>query len=256
MKKTLVVILVILCGTAPLAHAARPAIDTLTLSDGTVLRGHATELKPGDHVELVLLDGRVQTVAWNEIVASDGPSFPFDPAAAFLAPGPGRVPLEVDSSVAARIGVHPQPDLGGPCIPVCASTPCTLYVAPGDLRLDVSGEGVVAYATEVVVPASGARISLKPGNAAESAAGTRLIIASIPLTIAGAVLAGVGSTMGHEPSFSGTKLSYSDNRAPMEGVGGAMVGVGVGALVSGIVLVARSHSGSESLQPLDGQIHF
>jgi hypothetical protein len=256
MKKTFAAILVILCCTAPLAHASGPSIDTLTLSDGTVLRGHATELKPGDHVELVLLDGRVQTVAWSEIVASDGPSFPFDPVAPFLSPGPGRVPLKIDSSIDARIGVHPQPDLGGPCVTVCGTTPCTIYVAPGDLRLDVSGAGVVPYSTEVVVPASGARMHLSPGNAAENAAGVRLIIASIPLTIAGGVLAGVGSTFGHQPSFSGTKVTYADDRAPMEGIGGAMVGVGVGALVSGIVLVAKGHSGTETMQSLDGQFHF
>jgi hypothetical protein len=241
--KTIIAVLMLLLGSA--AHAS--GLDVITLADGTIFRGNVTELKPGDHVVVVLLDGRSQSIAWSDITSSVGPSFPCDPAAEYLTPAPGRVPLEVDSTVPSSIAVARGPEM----IPVCATTPCTIYVS-GDVALSATGDRIDPCPINVSVPPAGGRVLLHPASLAKRSSGVALLIAGATMSIAGAALAGVGTSFNHEPTYSGGKMGYEDNSAPMEAIGGTIAGVGVGALVSGIVLLATNHASSD-LQP---GIHF
>ena len=49
--------------------------DVLTLRDGTLLRGHVTELHPLQRVILVLRTGESRTIEWADIASATGPSF-------------------------------------------------------------------------------------------------------------------------------------------------------------------------------------
>jgi hypothetical protein len=224
-------------------------LDVITLADGTILRGHVTTLKPGDRVELVLLDGRTQAIAWNEMTSSVGPSFPCD--LPYVTPGPGRVALQVDSSVPAHISVSQWPEQ----VPVCGTTPCTIFVPPGEVSLSASGAEIDPCPINLTVPQVGGKVTLHPASPRRRSSGVALLIAGTTLGLVGATIAGVGTTMDHEPNFSGTKVSYQDDSVPMEAIGGTIAGFGVGALVSGIVLLATNHASSE-VSSFDGAIHF
>ena len=84
------------------AYAAESgADDVVVLTDGTMLRGHVAEMKPGEMVTLVLHTGQTRVIAWSQIRSTSGPSFPSENASVeehddnYLAPGPGKVPVRV-----------------------------------------------------------------------------------------------------------------------------------------------------------------
>src|SRR6185312_14358276 len=135
---------------------------------------HVSELRPGKSATIVLLDGRTRTLSWSEIAKSEGPSFPDAKPAATeeddrinpLEPGPGRVPLVVESAGAQQsISLHfaGAIRINGWGVSVTAricDTPCTMYLAPGAYVLQSEADGVVAARTPVTVSATGARVTL------------------------------------------------------------------------------------------------
>jgi hypothetical protein len=245
-----ITMLLLLLGSITFTSVARAGeLDVITLADGTILRGHVTQLKPGDHVELVLLDGRTESIAWSEMTSSVGPSFPCD--LPYLNPGPGRVPLQVESPDPLRVSVIGLVDQ----VPVCSTTPCTIYVPPGSVSLSAAGDQTDPCPFNVMVPPNGGRVTLHPASMRKRGTGVALLIAGTALGIGGAAIAGVGSTMTHDPTLPGNKASYEDNSTPMYAMGGTLAAAGVGALISGIVLLSTNHASSE-LTSFDGSIHF
>jgi hypothetical protein len=252
--------------------------DVVTLRDGTILRGHVTELKPNDHVELVLLDGRTETVQWVDIAKSEGPAFPLvkhNPAERFLQPSPGRVPLLIESRRPLTVGVLRSPAIGQSSLTidedgdvsqltvdyqarggvvVCTATPCHIYARPGPLKLQASGEDVVSYSSELTVPPNGARVKLRSPSAHQMRLGLALFSGSISLLVGGGVLVGLGAATGR--SFDPATTAQTDNSSLYYGLGGAALGVGGVMLIAGVVLDASSRRGIDSVTPLDGALHF
>jgi hypothetical protein len=258
--------------------------DVLTLRDGTILRGHVTEMRPGDHVEIVLLDGRSQVVPWAQLAASEGPSFPLvraNPAARFVQPSPGRVPVVVESERASiTVGVlAARPLIGQDTttvddgaeiaqwtesyqsrngIVVCPATPCRIFARPGELMLQVSGEGVLSYGTQVTIPPAGARLTMRAPSLAARRAGSTLIWLAPGTLISGAVMLALAATFGGDSASPGSPAAAQANSMSTTyyALGGALMGVGVGVLVAGIVLWARNRTGVASLTPLSEGIRF
>ena len=252
--------------------------DVVTLRDGTVLRGHVTELKPNDHVEIVLLDGRTQSVAWGDLASTRGPSFPAlarkNLAAKYLQPSPGRVPVELDAPrTPVSVGVmRAHPAIGQEAmtfdqdgdvsqltmdwqsrhgVVVCAATPCRIYARPGALDLQVSGQNILAYTAELAVPDAGAHVQLRAPNAAQRRTGALLTMSSLSAIVAGGVFMGLGA------AFDNTTPSRHDSSTALYyGLGGAVVGVGAVMAVTGIILWARNRRGIASVTPLGGGIRF
>jgi hypothetical protein len=249
--------------------------DVVTLRDGTILRGHVTELKPGDHVELVLLDGRTQTIQWSEIAASAGPSFPVskpNPAARFLAPAPDRVPVQIASTgKPLTIGVlQTRPAIGQESatfddgvnvsqlttnyqssrgVVVCTTTPCQIYAHPGLLKLQPSGEDVLSYSSELSVPNDGVRVTLRAPSVRNAALTRNLLILSLPGVIAGATLLGMA------PAYA-DKVFPAATSPALYGTGAVALSAGVGLGIAGLVTLLRNRSGIDSVEPLTGTIHF
>ena len=253
--------------------------DVVTLRDGTILRGHVTELRPNDHVEIVLLDGRTQIVQWGDLAASSGPSFPAaarrNLAQRYLQPSPGRVPIELDAPrTPVSVGVmRAYPAIGQEAmtldqdgdvsqltmdyqsrngVVVCSATPCRIYARPGALDLQVSGQNVLSYTAQLSVPEAGAHVRLRAPNAAQRRTGTLLTMNSLGALVAGGVLMGLGAAFDSGPASSHTH----DSSSLYYGLGGAVMGVGAVMAVTGIILWARNRRGIDSVAPLADGVRF
>ncbi|HZS39613.1 MAG TPA: hypothetical protein VFF06_22430 [Polyangia bacterium] len=249
--------------------------DVIELRDGTILRGRVTELRPGDHVEIVLLDGRSQMVQWGEIVSSVGPSFPQQRrqlADRYLQPSPGREPVIVESTgpsltvgvltLRPMIGQETQTTDDGvnleqltmdwqsrSGIVVCTATPCRIYAPPGELMIQSSGPGILGSTVGVTVEPGGVRVKLRaPTVLARRHAGA-LFGASLAGVVGGPILLGLGAAFSADRATTGDANIYY-------GLGGALLGVGAILAVTGIVLLAINRPGIASIEPLNGTVHF
>jgi hypothetical protein len=230
--------------------------DVIVTTDGSILRGHVSELRPGKSATIVLLDGRTRTLAWNEIARSDGPSFPsaapppaddLDP----LRPGPGRVPLVVESAgkaqdlslVADGIKVN---GFGLSLSARVCRTPCTLYLQPGLYTLLSEGGGLVSARTEVNVGARGGRLRLKAVSSSGRVAG--IVLTSLG---AAAILAGASTMLvvPFDEDIVTTDISIGEQASfdprPLYIGGGIAMGVGAAMIVTGAVLIAKAKGGAQ-----------
>ncbi len=252
--------------------------DVIALRDGTILRGRVAEMRPGDHVEIVLLDGRTQTVPWSEIVSSAGPSFPQaqarqQAADRWLKPSLGREPVIVESTgKSMAVGVlQSRPMIGQESetfsdgglnieqlttdwqsrsgMIVCTSTPCQLYARPGELQIQTSGQGILSSTAEVTVAPGGLRVKMRAPTVAGRHLGGVLLGASLAGLITGPLLFGMGA------AFSGDKFSQ-DAVTINYALGGIFLGAGVITAVPGIILLVLNRPGVASIEPLSGAIHF
>ncbi len=266
--------------------ASSSAEDVITLRDGTILRGHVTTLKPGVQLELVLLDGRTETIAWSDVLSSVGPSFPeapHRPGEKFLQPAPGRVPVVLEAPRPVAVGVlSSRPRIGQDTVTVdngvgvaqwttnyqsaqgavvCAVTPCRIWAQPGALRLQISGDDVLSYAPDVDVPPGGLAIALRAPSATQRRTGTMLMTLGVGGALAGAITMGVGAAvadgrMSVPDIGGGTRTIGGDDRPVFYGLGGALLGAGVISLVTGAVLFARNQLGVESIRPIANGFSF
>jgi hypothetical protein len=246
------------------------ADDVLQLRDGTLLRGQIAERRPDGTTVIVLLTGEVRTIPGEEIASAStvplapppppAPPAPVSPAASFLTtssfdeieqalrtPGPGRVPLRVESvgreqSVGIALGRVAQPGLPAPMATtlyreVC-QTPCTLHVRPGAFALWTGGNGVASITTQVRVPHDGTRVIMRAPSAAVWKT------APYVAAVGGAMMMTGGMILG----MSLTETFRSDL-----GVGLGITGLAVGgvAAITGLVLLSKNPWGILRQQRLE-----
>jgi hypothetical protein len=252
------------------AARAQQAFDAVTLHDGSLLQGHVSEIKPGVQITLVLLDGQARTIAWADIAESRGPSFanPAPPPPpqmpvqagyeAYLQPGPGRVPLQIESvGPQMQVGVPEATGTGWVGNHVVSITlsrrlcdaPCTLYVPSGaSFPITTSGPGLRTATTDVDVPAGGASVRMRAPTLAKAFGAVVLLAVGAVGIGSGGALVAVGQRH-QEIDHNSFKLVDAPNQGEIDG-GGAMIGIGIPALAGGIALLALNRSGVESSQPL------
>ncbi len=234
------------------AYAAeRGADDVVVLNDGTMLRGHVAEMKPGEMVTLVLHTGQTRVIAWSQIRSTSGPSFPSESATVderddnYLAPGPGKVPVRVESTGKRQdVGVVEGAISAGYLSigygrEVCR-TPCTMYVRPGELTLHTSGPGLVAHNEALSIPPGGLAVRVRAASAWGRFGGVMLISLGAAAILTGAIM------MGLAPVMSSTN---GDDTNTLIG-GGATLGAGALLTSGGIVLLVKNRSGVAEEQPL------
>ena len=243
--------------------------DVVTLRDGTILRGHVTLLKPNDHLEIVLLDGRTQSVQWSLIAASVGPSFPAPktrPAERFLKPAPGRARVIVESTGRSlTVGVlSMRPAIGQDSatisdgvsidqftadyqsrkgVVVCVATPCQIFARPGPLTLQTSGLGLLASSSEVIVPPEGVRVRVRAPQASDRRAAVLFGAWSLATVLTGGIVAATGAGF-TDPIFGSTGRD-------MYIAGGAVAAIGIGLGVAALVYWRRGRTGIESVEPAE-----
>jgi hypothetical protein len=241
-------------------------LDSVALRDGTILRGHVTVMHPQVDLTIALLDGTSRTIAWADIRATDGPAFAFAAGPAPVPPpmpppppsapvendlrdpGPGRVPIVLDS-IGARLAlgtfndvVHWSSRTPMPHQEVCFS-PCTLYVRPGLFPLYIGGDGIVPGIARLDVPASGMRVHLRSPR---TAAMVGLLVGTV-----GSILSSVaGIEMVVFAPRDAVTHRYDDG---WRNAGYTFIGLGVVALVANLVgigfAVRQGVASSEPLAP-------
>ncbi len=191
-------------GTSAIAQTAPPQDvpqDVLQLTDGTTLRGRVLELRLFQDATIRLEDGTIRTVAWSAIASGSAdiwnlhaaanwraavapaapPSVPAPMVAPpwgpddLLRPGPGRVPLRVESDGAPQnvgIGVWGR---RREALAVVCTTPCTMYVFPGIFPLYTGGPNVRPTVQPVMVTGAGVTVLAHAGSPMNRALGVAMI---------------------------------------------------------------------------------
>jgi hypothetical protein len=227
---------------------------TLVLRDGTTVRGRVTELRRGQFVNLMVASGGARTIAWDDIASSTGFALTLDATPAPvtsgvtwpLIPRPGAVSLRIESLGQPQIvgipnGTTPDFDSdGNPYMrtvfsDVC-TTPCVLYFPPGPLQFQTSGDRVAASINSITLPPTGATVAMRSPSDHRtlvvifSALGGAILVAGISMFALGAA----------SPGGSGGTYEF---------LGGSMGGVGLVALVAGLVYTIVNRGGPAAIMP-------
>ena len=211
------------------------AVDTLTLRDGSIIRGTVAEVFQGRHVTIVSAAGKRHTIAWAQVadIRYGGQTAVADPVA-----GPGRPHMHIETTRPVRLfevsgqvfnagprwGHYPQAQQARP---VCR--------APCDRVIDGSAGQSFYFGGEGITPSRRFTLDEHDGP----------LLARVKPGRAGVLVGGVLFTsLSIAPLLTGTLfLSLSQHRAPdgshgTRDAGIALSVVGASTLITGILMIA------------------
>jgi len=211
------------------------SVDTLTLRDGSIIRGTVAEVFQGRHVAIVSAAGQRHTIAWAQVadIRYGGQTAVAEPVA-----GPGRPHMHIETTRPVRLfevsgqvfnagprwGHYPQAQQARP---VCR--------APCDRIIDGSAGQSFYFGGEGVTPSRRFTLDEHDGP----------LLARVKPGRAGVLVGGVMFTsLSIAPLLTGTLfLSLSQHQAPdgshsTRDAGIVLTAVGASALLSGIVMIA------------------
>lgn len=211
------------------------AVDSLTLRDGSVIRGTVAEVFQGRQVTIVSAAGQRHTIAWAQVadIRYGGQTVAPEPVA-----GPGRPHMHIETTRPVRLfevsgqvfnagprwGHYPQAQQARP---VCRA-PCDRVVdGSAGQSFYFGGEGVTPSRRFTLDEHDGPLLArVKPGRAGVLVGGVLLTSLSIAPLLTGTLF-----------------LSLSQHRAPdgshsTRDAGIVLSAVGASTLISGIVMIA------------------
>jgi hypothetical protein len=233
--------------------------DVIYLKNGGLLRGTLIDVIPNSHARMQLETGEIATVQWSEINRIDHANAAQVEAPPTPQPSAPPAPAAPTKKVLVHIETTAQDlfllaDTGHAWERVCAA-PCDKWMS-ADLNYKLAGPSTRQSKPFFLQGENGDRVVLEV-NAASSGVFTigvvGIVIGSISLSIGSLVyLVGLAEnaatscalTAGTSTSASGS-CSTNDGKGA-EGVGGAMMLVGLVGLVGGIVAVATNGHSSET----------
>ena len=242
------------------AKAARAGEDTITLKDGSVLRGTLTEIAKGDHVSLLLSTAQTARVRWDAIVKVERagvaidlvnvqPTVPPQPAAVSATPAPpaekneGSVRVHIDATRDVELEV----DAGGTLNwEVVCTSPCDRELPLGRVyRLNGSGMRKTTAFMLQGKPGSSVSLEVDHGTTAGYVGGIVMTSIGSPVVFVGLMITLVGAAAGSNSLIDGGAILKA---------GLITTGVGAGLMIPGIVLIAnnskttlKQHEGGRSL---------
>lgn len=172
------------------AHAEVP-LDTVETVDGGLVRGSVAEKIPGDHVTIVLPDGRIRVVPWivvsRVVLASEEPPPP--PPKKVLFEGPTAI-VHIDADKPVVMDRKPQ---GGETWIFACEAPCDVPMPIGDLYRIV-GSGVMSTSNFKLTAQPGERhvVHVKTASKSRYEWGRNLAFVGFFFDFYGALLAGAG----------------------------------------------------------------
>ncbi|MBL9100103.1 MAG: hypothetical protein JNL82_04040 [Myxococcales bacterium] len=217
-----------------------PAVDTVLLHGGGLIRGTVAEAFPGRHVVIVSAAGMQHTIAWDQVldVRYGGAA---GPTAGAPAQGPGRPRLHIELTRPATVRLYEM--TGTIVVPagsawtangaggaVAARPVC---MAPCDEVIDGSGGQSFFFGGDRMMPSRKFTLRehdgdmtavVRPGRMGVWVGGLLLTSTGLAPLLAGAVFVAV-------PRSS----SSSSNLRP---TGAVLLGVGAGMLISGALMLA------------------
>jgi hypothetical protein len=226
--------------TAPAASSPAPSSpggDVIELKTGGLLRGTLIDAIPNGHARIQLVTGEVATVPWQDIARIDRGSVAAPPApAAPAAPTDATVYVHIEGSDAAQLqrdtGDHRHWDS------VC-SAPCDQQVSLND-TYRISGAGIRNSAPFTLSVHGGQRevLTVDEGSKAGFVLGiVGVSVGSFAATI-GLLVVLVSSAV--DAIGDGTSSSSRNDSGNGEAIGWTITGVGLAALVGGIVAIATN----------------
>jgi len=233
-------------------QATRSNEDTVTLKDGSVLRGTLTEIAKGAHISLLLSTSQTARVRWDAIVKVERGGVPIDlaaisPNAVPVTPTPvvtapkipsGTVRVHIEAS---REDLELEMDTGGAMNwEVVCTAPCDRDLPLGHVYR-INGSGVRKSKPFSLQAAAGSYVTLTVdhGTTAGFVGGIVLTSLGSPVVFVGALITLVGASL--DSKYSTDVL----------GIGLVTTGIGAAVMVPGIVLVANN-SGTSVKQGGEG----
>jgi hypothetical protein len=243
----------------PVADATMPtavAADTVTLRDGGVIRGTIAESFPGRHVVIVSAGGQRYTFEWDLVadVRYGSQAGGAGPSAQTVGPGRPRLHIELSREATVRlyeltgtIMVQSGTAMGASPGPVMAARP--VCMAPCDKVIDASGGQSFFFGGDRVMPSR--RFTLvehdgdmtavvKPGRSGVFFGGVMFASLGLAPLLSGAVFLGIQRPM--------TGSSTSN----LHRTGGALLAVGTGLMVSGILMMVFGRTRVELYRKVTG----
>jgi hypothetical protein len=232
--------------------------DVVTVNDGSVWRGHITEMIAGDHVTIQMASGQQARIRWDAIARVDRAGSAPAAAAAGAPPSSATEPapagpnvrLHIDAEVGVRLErVLPRGTRGGRYKTVCYS-PCDQEVPAGD-TYRISGSGVRGSSPfKIQATQPDELVVLSVDDASTSG-----FVGGIVLTSLGGIAMLVGGTLLLVGTTGGDVLSSAERRGFT--TAGAVTGIGgLAMFLPGVALLSSSSTRVQRAPPPPGQPTF
>jgi hypothetical protein len=238
----------------PADMSVTTGLDTVTLRDGGVIRGTIAESFPGRHVTIVSAAGQSHTIEWERVADVNYGGVAAVPVA--IPPpmvGPGRPRLHIELSREATVRLY---ELTGTIVvasggwgstsSASASQARPVCIAPCDKVIDGTGGQSFFFGGDRITPSRRFTLQahdgemtavVKPGRVGVFIGGAMLTTLSLAPLLSGAVFVGFRSS------------SSSSN---LQRTGAALVGVGAGFLISGIIMLVAGRTRVELYKRVTG----
>ncbi len=244
-------------------------VDSVHLRNGTLYRGHVSEIVPGDHVTIKTESGETKRVAWAEVervIVAPTPIPPMADAPAD-APAPPMVGPKARVHVTSprRVLLYRRPAGSASWVQACQS-PCDMDLPTGDsyritgngvpqskeFRLEVGPSGFVDL---VVDPPNHGGMVL--GGIVAGGGGMTFLVGSL-MALVGASNAGLDCTHYYntQGQYFSSQAECDKTKSDGPGVRDAgLVALGVGAAVTGLGLLVFFNSATTDVDQHGGHAH-
>ena len=219
--------------------------DTVYLKGGGMIRGHLVEVIPNDHATIALPTGQTAIVEWSRIDRIEQqqapPNVVVQNAPAPATPkGSAWVHIETDREIV----LEGSPPEGGWAV-VC-NAPCDRDL-PLDYSYRVTGPGIRRSKVFQIGAQAGQRvvISINPGSTGGFVGGIVLASIGIPVIFVGLIVVLVGA-LENATCDTVTGTCTGNSGSSTETTGWIITLVGVGSIVTGIILIAGNARTSQT----------
>jgi hypothetical protein len=240
-------------------------VDSVHLRNGTLYRGHVSELVQGDHVTIRTEAGETKRIAWNDlekVIIASAPPPTVAPAASPETPPPPMVgpKARVHITTSKRVILYRRPAGSSSWFKACES-PCDMDLPTGDtyrihgnnipnskeLRLDVGPSGFVDLVVDP--PNTGAMVL---GGIVAGGGGLAFLVGSL-MALVGAANAGLDCAH-YDPRYYTSQADCQQAKSNGPGIRDAgLVTLGIGAAVTAAGLLVIFNSATTDVDQHGGK---
>ncbi len=236
---------------APVVVGNTGGTDTVYLKGGGMIRGHLVEVIPNDHATIALPTGQTAIVEWSRIDRIEQQQAPPNVVVQSGTPAPsaprGSVWVHIETD--REIVLEGSPPEGGWAV-VC-NAPCDREL-PLDYSYRITGPGIRRSKVFQIGAQAGQRvvISVNPGSTGAFVGGIVLASIGIPVILVGLIVVLVGAVENACSTDTSGVCTSGNSGSSTETTGWIITLVGVGSIVTGIILIAGNARTSQTQEIL------